>query len=283
MANDLSNDFDFGPSDLDYGYDPLADAMTEEEEEDEKAGEFTGVPFLSLSAPETLPGPASKPEPIDEAPAAEQIAKLFERFNPRRRVLAGIMRFCDAPRSSVEVDEKVVELQKHDFSVYTGANYAALLEEAGALEKTDENGVPFRESPDREPQVVEVDGVAFLKPGPWREAFWLATDAARDHLAADDPLARFRDLLAKDSAYLDIYLRILDAADAEGGATTPQLNELIDDDPLVQNPRYYTAHFTDLLERCEAIRWEGTWVITDIGRMLLNGQIEAPVAADTKE
>ena len=280
MANDLSNDFDFGAEDLDYGYDPLADSMTEEEEEDQKAGEFTGVPFLSLSAPQ----PAPAPQPVrQEEPAPERIRKLFELFNPRRRVLAGLMRFCDVPHSSIEVAEKVIELQKHDFSVYTGANYAGLLEEAGALERTDEDGVPFRESPDRAPQVVEVDGVEFLKPGPWREVFWLATDAARDYLAADDPVARFRDLLARDAKYLDIYLRILDAADAEGGATTPQLNELVDDDPLVQNPRYYTAHFTDLLERCEAVRWEGTWVITDIGRMLLNGQIEAPVEANTEE
>ena len=281
MANYLSGDFDFGADELDYGYDPLADAMTEEEQEEEKAGEFTGVPFLSLTGLE--PPAVPEPAPVEEEPASERIAKLFERLNSRRRVLASIMRFCESPRSAAEVDENVVELQEHDYSVYTGANYAALLEEAGALMKTDENGVSFKESPERPPQVVVIDGVEFLKPGPWREAFWLSTDAAREYLAADDPLSRFKDLLARDAKYLDIYLRILDAADSDGGVTTPQLNDLVDDDPLVQNPRYYTAHFTDLLERCEAMRWEGAWVITDIGRMLLNGQIEAPAQADTEE
>lgn len=275
MANDLSNEFDFETYDQDFGYDPLADVPGDDE--DDAAGEFTGTPIGRLSDPHPVPVPAREAE----APASERIADLFERFNPRRRVLAGLMRFVDVPRTAAEVDEKVVELQRHDFSVYDGANYAALLEEAGAIVKTDENGVSFKESPERPPQVVEIDGVEFLKPGPWREVYWLATDDARAYLAQDDPMARFKELLDRDVKYLDIYLRILDAADAEGGATTASLNALVDNDPLVQSPRFYTAHFTELLERCEAIRWEGTWVVTDVGRALLDGRIEPP-AMDQK-
>ena len=270
MTDDLTNEFDFEPDDPDYGYDPLADVPDDDADDD--GGDFTGMPFGNLSDPHPIPAPAHE----DEAPASERIASLFERFNPRRRVLAGIIRYVDVPRSAAEVDEKVAELQKHDFSVYSGANYAALLEEAGAIIKADENGTPFKESPERPPQVVEIDGVEFLKPGPWREAFWIATDDARAYLAQDNPLERFKELLDRDVKYLDIYLRILDAADAEGGAATSALNAMIDNDPLVQSPRYFTAHFTELLERCEAIRWEGTWVITDIGRALLDGRIEAP-------
>ena len=277
MASDLSNEFDFEPYEQDYGYDPLADVPDDEEDED--PGDFTGAPFGNLSDPHPIP----VADRVDEAPASERIASLFERFNPRRRVLTGLMRFVDVPRTAAEVDEKVAELQKHDFSVYSGANYAALLEDAGAIVKTDENGVPFKESPERPPQVVEVDGVEFLKPGPWREAFWLATDDARAFLAKDDPMARFKELLSRDAKYLDIYLRILDAADAEGGTTTANLNALVDNDPLVQKPRYYTAHFTELLERCDAIRWEGTWVVTDIGRALLDGQIEPPAMDSENE
>ena len=275
MADELTNDFDFGADDQDFGYDPLADVPDEDED---AAGEFTGAPFGNLSDPHPIP--VAQP---DDKPAAQRITELFERFNPRRRVLAGIIRYVDVPRTAAEVDAKVVELQQHDFSVYSGANYAALLEEAGAIIKTDEDGIPFKESPERPPQIVEIDGVEFMKPGPWREAFWLATDDARAFLAADDPVQRFRELLERDAQYLSIYLRILDAADAEGGAKTADLNAMVDNDPLVQKPRYYTAHFTELLERCEAIRWEGTWVITDIGRMLLNGQIEAPALDSNTE
>ena len=64
-------------------------------------------------------------------------------------------------------------------------------------------------------------------------------------------------------------MRILQAADCQEGATTPQLNELVDWDPLLKSPRLYTAHFTELLERCEALCWEGVWKTTDIGRTLL--------------
>lgn len=295
---------------LEFDYDPLADATTDTEDEDDP-GDFTGTPLTSLSGAGSVgtpgattpassagapgsggascaPVPAGAPSPdagapgeqpspapaAQEPPASERIEALFERFNPRRRVLAGILRFLDTPQSAADLDAKVEELQQHDFSVYTGANYTALLEEAGAIEKTNEDGVPFSEVPEQEPQVVTVDGAEFLKPAPWREVFWLATDDARAYLAQDDPLARFEELISSDAQYLSIYLRILEAADQKGGVSTPELNELVDSDPLLESPRLYTAHFTERLERCEALRWDGAWEITEVGRALLDGTID---------
>jgi len=273
MSHDTLHEFDFDAGELDYGYDPLADVASPEDQEDDP-GEFTGTPIASLAGAPADAAPAPAPEP--EVPAEERIAKLFERFNPRRRVLAGILRFVDTPQTTEALDARVTELQKHDFSVYTAANYAELLEEAGAVVKATAEGVPFSEAPEQAPLVVEVDGVEFLKPAPWREVHWLATQAARDYLAQDDPAARFAELIANDAKYFDIYLRILDMAAQEGGVTTPELNAVVDDDPLVQQPRLYTAHFTELLERCEALRWEGVWKITPVGQALLDGKIEAP-------
>lgn len=293
MAPDALTDatygFDAELDILDFDYDPLADTTSEEEDD---PGDFTGTPIASLSGT----GPASPTDsdgasstdasamsqasdgpstsPTAEPPASERIGELFEKFNPRRRVLAGILRFLDTPQSAADLDAKVEELQQHDFSVYTGANYTTLLEEAGAIEKTNEDGVPFSEVPEQEPQVVTVNGAEFLKPAPWREAFWLATDDARAYLAQDDPLARFRELISSDARYLSIYLRILEAADREDGVSTPELNELVDNDPLLENPRLFTAHFTELLERCEALRWDGTWKTTEVGRTLLDGTID---------
>lgn len=271
MSHDTSHEFDFDAGALDYDYDPLADTASEDEEDD--PGEFTGAPIKSLAGDQEAPKAEA---PVNEVPAAERIKKLFEKFNTRRRVLAGILRFTSEPQSTADLNAKVEELQKHDFSVYSAANYAELLEEAGALTKVTEEGVPFGEASEQQPEVVEIDGVSFLKPAPWREVYWLSTPAAREHLAQDDPAARFRDLLKSDAKYFDIYLRILDMCAQEGGATTPALNEIVDNDPLVQSPRLYTAHFTELLERCEAVRWEGIWKITEIGQALLDGTIEAP-------
>ena len=280
MTQETLHEFDFDAGAQDYGYDPLADVMTEEDEEEEKLGEFTGTPIASLAGTAATAEPA---EPEPQVPAAERIEKLFEKFNPRRRVMAGILRFVDTPQSTADLNKKVEELQKHDFSVYTAANYAELLEEAGAVVKTTAEGVPFAEAVENEPLVVEVEGVSFLKPAPWREVYWTATQDARDYLAKDDPMARFAELIDRDVQYIDIYLRILDKAAQEGGATTPELNAIVDDDPLVQSPRLYTAHFTELLERCEALRWEGTWKITEIGQALLDGTIQAPATTAESE
>lgn len=271
MAN-TTNEFDFDAGMTDGGYDPLEDIITQEEK-DQDPGEFTGAPIQSLAG---NPDQAKEPAVQDARPALERIEELFTKFNPRRRVLAGILRFVDTPQTADSLQVKVNELQEHDFSVYTSANYGALLEEAGAVIKTDENGVPFSESPEQQPEIVIIDEITFLKPAPWREVYWCATDDAREYLAADDPMARFQDLLIRDAKYFDIYQRILKACAEEGGAKTPTLNAMVDNDPLVQSPRLYTAHFTELLERCEALRWQGTWVTTEIGNALLHGEIEVP-------
>lgn len=271
MTN-VVHDFDFEVGIEAGSYDPLEDSMTQEEK-DQDPGEFTGTPIQSLV------GNAEEVQDVaacDERPALERIDDLFVKFNPRRRVLAGILRYVDTPQTADNVQAKVDELQKYDFSVYTAANYGMLLEEAGAMVKTDENGVLFSESPEQQPECITIDGMKFLKPAPWREVYWCATDDARTYLAADDPLARFQELLIRDARYFDIYERILKACAEEGGAKTPTLNALVDNDPLVQNPRLYTAHFTELLERCEALRWQGTWVTTEIGNALLSGEIEVP-------
>lgn len=269
MPQNVPNEFNLDLDEVDYDYDPLADTDADTSEEDDP-GDFTGAPIASLIKSDTaMPEPAA---PVCEQSARERIEALFEKFNPRRRVLEGILRFLDTPQSATALDAKVIELQTHDFSVYTATNYAALLETAGAITKTDENGILFSEAPEQQPLIVEVDGATFLKPAPWREVYWCATDDAREFLASNNPMERLRELLDRDAVYLPIYLRILDAASRDEGAKTPELNAIVDDDPLVQQPRLYTAHFTELLERCGALRWEGVWRTTEVGLTFLNGQ-----------
>lgn len=272
MAKESTEEFDFEQDVEAWQYDPLADVEAQEDaEQEEDPGDFTGKPIESLSArPEAKPAKKKGGKP--EKPASQRIDDLFEKLDARRRVLAGILRFLDTPKSAAALNDEVARLQEHDFSVYTAANYAELLEEAGAIVKVDEGGTPFADSPEQVPDIVTVDGADFLRPAPWREVYWLSTEPARARLAQDDPAERFSELIERDAQYKTIYVRILQAADCKEGATTPQLNELVDWDPLLKSPRLYTAHFTELLERCEALRWEGVWKTTDIGRALLAQQ-----------
>ena len=268
MAKESAEEFDFEIADQEWQYDPLADVEDQEgSEQEEDPGDFTGKPIESLAGRTEAQAPKKDARP--EKPAAQRIEELFEKLNARRRVLSGILRFLEVPKSAAELNGEVERLQKHDFSVYTAANYAELLEEAGAIIKVDENGTPFADSPEQVPDIVTVDGADFLKPAPWREVYWLTTEPARARLAQNDPETRFRELMERDAQYKTIYVRILQAADCQEGATTPQLNELVDWDPLLKSPRLYTAHFTELLERCEALCWESVWKTTDIGRTLL--------------
>ena len=41
-----------------------------------------------------------------------------------------------------------------------------------------------------------------------------------------------------------------------GGAKTPDINAAVDNDLLVQKPRFYAPHFVDKLEKCDALAWQ---------------------------
>lgn len=200
----------------------------------------------------------------DERPAAERISDLFASMAPRRKVLLGILAFCQQPQPIASVNAEVDRLQADNFSVYTAANLCALLERAGAIERVDETGSPAEETAG-EPEVVVENGVEYLQPAKPVALFWAITDAGRDALAADQPLERLHTLLDEDAHYAPIYERILHACSAEGGASMPAINSQVDNDPLVQKPRLYAPHFVDKLEKCDALEWRKAWFTTSVG------------------
>ena len=197
---------------------------------------------------------------VDERPADERTDELLTTMAPRRAVLLAILAQCREAQAVAAVNAHVDELQKHNFSVYSAANLCTLLERAGALERVTADGEPA-EQVDLEPQTVVVDGVEYLE--------------------AREPLERLRELLEQDAAYEDIYARILTLCAAEGGATTSSINDAVDHDPLVQQPRLYGPRFVDRLEKCGALIWQSTWVTTEVGRAALAWL--APATADEQE
>jgi hypothetical protein len=265
MSSSLSgSSFSNGPAiddefDFDDEFDPLEDTDPDPEDEDyEESIDYIGVPELTQQRP--LPV-----ETADTRSAAERIADLFKSMAPRRKVLLGILVFCQTPQLVSAVAAEVDRLQENNFSVYTAANLCALLEKAGAIRRVTQDGEDFSQTK-VEPRVVEVDGVEYLEPGTPPEAYWVNTTEGREALEADKPLERLAELFATDAQYLSIYKRILTLCSQEGGQSAKSLGVAVDDDPLVQKPRLYAPRFVDRLEKCDALTWVKTWVTTDVGK-----------------
>lgn len=196
---------------------------------------------------------------------ARAVDEMIFMMAPQRLVMMDIMRYvADGPQSMEDVKAYVSDLQVYEPSVYTAADLCALLEECGALEKVNADGTPYDTS-SLEPAIVEEDGVRYYLANEPDDLYWGLAEAGRTWLDGDDPLGRAQGFLDDDPDLAPIYARVLDLCSADGGATLTELEEAVNDDPLVQSPRVYAPFFVDRLERCDAIRWTGSWKVTEIG------------------
>lgn len=193
----------------------------------------------------------------DDRPAAVRIDELFARMKPRRKVLLGVLALCAEPVDVATVHAKVDEMQAAQRSVFDGPALCALLERAGALEQVRDE--------EQGPRVVEVDGVEYLEPAAEVAVRYRTTPAGMAAVEADRPMDRLHAAFEKEAVYKPIYLRILKACGEEGGKTAKQLGELVDRDPLLQKPRLWAAHFFNILGECDALSWDRTWQITELG------------------
>lgn len=238
------------------GFDPLGAFDDDVEEDAEEVTEgYLGTPLTDVPAPV-----------VDTRPAPERIADLFSAMAPRRRTLLGMITFCAAPQTTDALDAEVDRLQTDNFSVYSPASLANLLERAGALARVTADGEPYPEG-DPEPVLVEVDGVSYYEADEAPEVCWLATEDGAAYAEADKPLDRLTNLLAEDAKYATIYERILGLTAQDAGASMPTINEAVDNDELLKSPRLYAPHFIDKLEKCDAVEWrDKSWRITEVGR-----------------
>lgn len=241
-------------------YSPLDDFDAEEAAEEVESSDGQMGPATHITRP------AYRDAVKDTRPAPERIESLFERLEPRKRVLRNIMNFLDTPKRSDVLSEKVVELQEYDFSVFDGYSYSSLLFEAGAIDKVMEDGSPIPEDYEQAPDIVVIDGVEYYKPTNGIMVYWVTTEDGKAYLAKDDPEARMQALLQDELVYAHIYQRVLDAAAMPTGAAAQTLADLVDNDPVCQTPRRWSAFFSRRLEDCDAITFAGTWKITEIGK-----------------
>lgn len=204
----------------------------------------------------------------EEDHPARALDELLLNMQPQRKVLMGILEFCRDGAVVAEVNDEVARLKTHRPSVYTAYDLCALLEERGGLKKVTADGADYDASR-ISPSIVEEDGARYYKANDPADLYWKTTEAGATVLDDDDPLARGKEFVAADPDLAPIYRRVLEMCGGEG-STLAQLEEAVDDDPLVQSPRVYAPFFLDRLERCDALDWDGTWKITDVGTQLLS-------------
>ena len=215
------------------------------------------------------------------ASASERCAELFAQMKRQRHVLRGILDACDPARPLDEVRAQVAGLQERYRSIYTLENLLDLLEGAGAVERVTEDGAPWSwNEEDAEPVVVVIDGVEYLENPEPPAVLWRATEAGKEAAARGGALAEVEALFEREAVYLPIYKRVLTLC-ADGGSSMPALGAAVDNDPLVQKPRFYAARFVNNLEAVDAVVWDGAWVATETGREAL--QMLADVHDETTE
>lgn len=283
MAGD-ENAFDFSLDTDDY--DPLEDDADEEDSgENEKITvsksdyDYSKESSSVFDEPENSENEKTERE---ELPAEERTANLFKSMAPRRKILLGILSFCKEQQPIASVETRVDELQKMSYSVYSPANLCSLLEKAGAINRVTSEGGSVSES-HVEPKIVEINGAQYYEPADYRKTYWKTTAAGLAYLESDKPLDRLQELFDSNKTYLRIYKRVLTLCSAEGGAAIKTINSAVNDDPLVQEPRFYAPHFVDQLEKCEALDWHKAWVTTEVGKTALEDMLAGVEDGDSDE
>jgi len=281
--------------DADIQFDPLAEDTADDLEDEEVA--FIGL----IEKPVDETAPIAKEPQITPK---ERILALLDSIPGQRKLMLSIIGFCRDPQSPSAVDAFTTKLQENYPSVYTPVVLRQHLEAAGALlcldvEPTPEHEISqtastdsvyvlpdisnttvkaFEQSlpSDADPLYsansvfdatsdVDTPQIEYLEVTRRPEWVWVSTEAAIDIYDNLDYMGDLHKMLMKDPEYYEIFVRILRYCD-EAPRTKPQLNDLVDNDPvLLGPPRLYSGYFIDQLEKCGALEWISGWVCTTVG------------------
>jgi len=210
--------------------------------------------------------------------AEERIDALAKGMPGQKDRLVFIIEACDEPRTVAEIDERYRAFCPHETSVFSTERVMHLLEEAAALAGED------MAEEEEETVVIGADNLAqeeadeYLEVTPPPVRVYRATADGRAFVERnridDDVILDF--LQEEESTrYLPIYRRMLEMAQSEEGCRMQHFDEAVDHDPLCVEPRRFAGWFLAHLERIGALRFNGSWHITDEGRRALASDIFA--------
>lgn len=116
---------------------------------------------------------------------------------------------------------------------------------------------------------ISESGTAYRVPAPEAACWYKATHEGLAALEMRGGLSAVRAALLEEPRYLPLFERILDMTSSEGGASMKELDAAVNVDPLCAEPRRFCGYFLGKLERLGAVRFEGSWVVTSLGREAL--------------
>lgn len=260
-----ASEFDDG---FNLDFDPLADFSFEQDAEDVNLGILGDGPY-SFPDPNAVPQYQKELVSFDKSDSAEErIAALFSQMPTMQRTLYAILAACTAPVPTDALQSRIEELTEHHHSVYGPLTLCDLLERAGAIAQTDEEGRVLKDM-EREPLRVEVDGVEYWRVAPAPEVYWCITDEGRAWLDDYKPLELIAQLFVNEPQYAGVFTTCLTMCAREGGASLREIGDVVDDEPVLQDPKRYAMYFIDKLEHADAVAWTGKWSATDAGRSYL--------------
>jgi hypothetical protein len=192
----------------------------------------------------------------------ERFIDLLGAMRAQRAILLGLIDFCRIPRSAEAVDEYLHELTQYQYCVYDGVELRRLLQEAEAL---------LYQEPEQQSggdSEIGEDGQEYLVIHRRSGGLWLSARCAIEVLEEQDPEREFKCLLEMEPRYEDIYRRILEYCRAQP-RSIKELEKLLNNDPLLREPRRYAGYFIERLERNSGIEWRGGWVTTELGERFI--------------
>lgn len=250
----------FDETDFDEDFDPLMDDQDDVVEGSDSLRESEDI--VEMPTILNMPENHQRSGVFDAdkyASAKDALRALFEKNPGRRSVFLGILETCQEPCLMSAVAKTVDELQACNASVYSPATLCNALKRAGGLD------IEIPEPP----ATTEQEDGSCNEIGEELDPIWTTTLAGREVLVEERNGRAVKELFAADSDYIDMYLKVLDFCNGQP-RTKSELDELVDNDPTVQNPRRYSNHFIEYLEHADCLIWKDShWTITALGKTTL--------------
>ncbi len=256
--------------DVTVDFNPLEAFAFDDEENPDAA------PSVLAEGPFNMPDPAAVPpfqrELVSFAngeTAQARIEALFAQMPTFHKMLFAILKDCEKPIATADLEAHVEEMKRHHHSVYDPLTFADLLARAGAIEQTDETGTPLAKV-EQEPLRVEVDGAEFWRRATGRAECWDRAANGAAELDTYRPLEMIARLYEEDPRYAEVFTTCLALCARGDGASLREIGDVVDDEPVLQSPKRYAMYFIDKLEHAGAVEWTGQWSATEYGRAYLD-------------
>lgn len=237
--------------------------------------EVEDMPSVFAEGPYNFPNPDAVPQFQRDLvsfengeTARERIDALFAQMPTFQKFLYSIVSECLSPISTDNLESHINQTMRNHQSVYEALTFVDLLKRAGAIEQTDEEGTPLEEFV-QEPLEIDIDGVQYWRVAPAPVVYWCTTEDGRKKIDEYKPLEKIANLYKEEPEYAEIFTTCLKMCAQGDGCEMREIGNVVDDEPVLQNPKRFAMYFIDKLEHAGAVEWTNKWSITNYGREFL--------------